>query len=253
MIFPRIGNGGDVFFFGGLIETDRSAIVSPDRIVLNIDDVIDGMPVGSIHALGTVTDFGEVPITVSLGVFPNWRDYVVTQERVLFRAGDVIDGHSILGLRGTNTVLNNRGDFALLGVFRDSNDTYVDALFSAGRLVVAEGDAFHGKVVTELFPNFDMNDRGDIAFRVEFDDGSRAVLLATIPEPSGAALVTLGMIAAMATTLWSTRALNAAVYVMRDRALVLTRLSHFAVTQTLKEAGHENVSLLSRKGESRDP
>ena len=47
-----------------------------------------------------------------------------------------------------------------------------------------------------MYPNFDMNEHGDIAFRVVFKDGSQAVVLATpfVPEPSSLVLAAMGVV-----------------------------------------------------------
>jgi hypothetical protein len=194
MGFPRIGNSDDFAYYALLVETDRDAIVSPDRILIKVGDVVEGMNVGGIHSIGPLTFTGEVPITMSLGDFPDWRHYVATQNRVLFRAGDIIDGLSVSGLRGTNTVLNDRGDLALLGAIQTDEGSFYDVLFAGGKRIIAEGDVFDAHIVTEIFPNFDMNDRGDIAFRVEFEDGSRAVIAASVPEPQNIVMVALVLV-----------------------------------------------------------
>jgi hypothetical protein len=95
----------------------------------------------------------------------------------------MIDDRRVLGLRGTKAVIDDAGNLALLGAVEQDGEI-IDTLFAHGRVVLSEGDAIRGRLVSEIFPNFGMNNHGDIAFRVEFEDGSRGVVLATIPEPS---------------------------------------------------------------------
>jgi hypothetical protein len=203
MGFPRIGNNGDIAFYSLLVETDRDAIVTPNRILIKVGDVVEEQQVGSIHSIGGFNDVGELPITMSMGQWPDWEHYVVTENRILFRADDLIDGRRVVGLSGTNTVLNNRDNLALLGAVEGADSTIYNALFAGGRIVASEGDSIGGIVITKIFPNFDMNDRGDIAFRVEFDNGARAVLLAVVPEPSTLVLILISV--AAASIVWRSR------------------------------------------------
>jgi hypothetical protein len=192
-LFPRIGDNGEILYLASLIETGRGAVGSRNEIVLKVGDDINGMPVDDIASIGTINEMGLAPITTRVGEFPNRRYFVVTEDGVLFRQGDEIAGHSVIGLFGTNTVLNNHGALGLLGAIEMPDATIRQALFAGGQLVVTEGDFVDGKTIARMYPNFDMNDRGDIAFRVEFDDGSRALLLATVSEPSSIALGVAGI------------------------------------------------------------
>jgi hypothetical protein len=184
-LYPRIGNNGQVAFLSGLAGFATFAVVTPDHVVLKPGDVIDGEVVEQIHGLGNITDAGEIVMIVRAGAWPSVYYVVATQDHVLFRPGDVIDGQTVAALAETHSVLNNRGDLALLGWIPDAErSAFRVALFAGGQRIATEGDVLNGKIISSFDPVFDMNDRGDVAFRVEFADGSRAVLLATVPEPS---------------------------------------------------------------------
>jgi hypothetical protein len=192
--YPRIGNAGHVAFLTGLLENGVGAVVSPERIVLKEGDFVDGMRVVRIDGLGGVTSSGEIVMSVTAGNSSDLQDYVVTQSRVIFRAGDRIADHRNGWLVGTEVVFNDRDELALLGAITDDEGNWLtNGLFAAGRLVAKEGDLLDGKVISEIYPNFAMNDLATVAFRVDFHDGTGAVVVATIPEPSTLGLV-LGLV-----------------------------------------------------------
>jgi hypothetical protein len=196
LVFPRIGDNGDIAYFGFLNELNYSTVVTPNRVALNVGDMVDDIVVGRVDGLGGISDAGEIVMSIKGGEFPEWQEYVVTEERVLLRPGDIIGGMTIDRLATEHVVLNDNDQLAVLGTVMNTDGTFHDTLFAAGNLVTSEGDMVNGKTVAEIFPGFDMNDLGTVAFRVQFDDGSRAVLLATVPEPSTHILILASVAAA---------------------------------------------------------
>jgi hypothetical protein len=107
---------------------------------------------------------------------------------------------ALLGLAGSNVVLNDNGDLAVLAAIDTGGGTFDRAIFSGDTLIVRDGDVLDGKVVAQVKANFDMNDRGDVAFRVRFTDETEAVVLATriVPEPRGELLLAAAITSALA-------------------------------------------------------
>jgi hypothetical protein len=188
--YPYISNNGQVAFWAGVEGYDTPVIATPDRIVLKQGDVLHGEVVDHFVWLSGINDAGEITMIVRTGSSSELRMMVATQERLLFRSGDVIDGQTVTGLIHTHVVMNDNHDVALIGsVQNDEGGGIGEALFAGGHLIAAEGDTLGGKTIALFDPLFDMNDNGDVAFRVEFTDGSRAVVLATVPEPASAILM----------------------------------------------------------------
>jgi hypothetical protein len=193
--YPRINNQGAVVFLANL-GGNHSAVATPERVVLKSGDKIGGETISEIQWLTGITDAGEAVMIAR--VANDLRTVAATQSRFLFRPGDMIAGQTIIGLAETHVDLNNNNQLALIGWVSDVSGTgFHAALFAAGRQVAEVGDILNGKAIASFDPVFDLNDRGDVAFRVEFQDGSRAVVLATIPEPSSfplaLALIVVGM------------------------------------------------------------
>ena len=199
---PKINNAGDVAFLGKLEELPiqmNQAVLTPDRVILKPGDSIEDLTIEAITTLNALTDQGDVLMTMkSRQMDGQLLQFIGTQDRILFRNGEIVAGHHVLRSAGPG-VLNNQGQFAFLGAvdapgrigwFRDRRVI----LFVDGAVVISEGDILDDKVIRTLHPLFDMNDRGDLAIRVKFEDLSQAVVLATpIPEPSSLVLAMLGI------------------------------------------------------------
>ncbi len=201
---PRINNAGDVVFIGGLEELRPGpdfAIVSADRVILKPGDSIEGLTVDVILAIGDMTDGGDVLVSISAtGLDGEHVVFKGTQDQILFRTGDIVAGIQVPLSAGAK--LNNRGQFALLGVVDapGMNGFFPDKrriLFVDDEIIISEGDLLDDRIIRALYTNFDMNDRGDLAFVVVFEDFSQAVVLAmpTIPEPSSLVLAAMGVCA----------------------------------------------------------
>ena len=202
-ILPRINNAGDVVFLGALEELlpgPDFAIVSADRVILKPGDSIEGLTVDVILAIGDMTDGGDVLVSISAtGLDGENVVFLGTQDQILFRTGDIVAGIQVPLFSGA--MLNNRGQFALIGAVDapGMNGFFPDKrsiLFVDDQIIISEGDLLDDKIIRALYTNFDMNDRGDLAFVVVFEDFSQAVVLATpnIPEPSSFVLALLGVV-----------------------------------------------------------
>ncbi|MCH8047955.1 MAG: hypothetical protein IID44_30030 [Planctomycetes bacterium] len=198
----HINTAGEVAFRAEFDEFQGGTIATlGDGIVLREGDVIAGLTVERIRGFGGITNDGDIVTRIAgSGIDGEPIAFIATQDRILFRQGDIVAGIEVSYITGANVVLNDNGEFAFLGAidapgengyFRDKRGI----LFASGQLVVSEQDVLDGKIIRFVYPNFDMNDRGDVAFRVVFEDFSQAVVVATpIPEPSSAALAALGVL-----------------------------------------------------------
>ena len=167
--------------------------------------MIDGLTVRKIRWAG-LTDAGEVYMKVDgLDAGGEQNHFIATPDRVLFRSDDIVAGRHVISLANSVTLMNNNGQLAFLGVveaagFMDGRfDDHRVTLFAAGEVVVAEGDFLDDKMITRL-GRLDINDHGDVAFEVVFEDFSKAVVVGTpnIPEPSTAALAAIGVLLLLA-------------------------------------------------------
>ena len=205
---PRINNAGKVVFVSGLKElpTVRNySILSPDGVILKPGDVIEDLTISEVRSLGDFTDDGDIVVSMwGHGMDGELVGFIGTQDRILVRSGDFVGGIQ-LDFVAKSVKLNNAGQLSFIGglIEPDANGYYKNArsmLFALNTVVITEGDVLDGKVVQQLYPAFDMNEHGDLAFRVIFEDGSQAVVLApsNIPEPSSFVLAVLGVCALLA-------------------------------------------------------
>ena len=201
---PRINNAGDVAFLGHLQELlpgQSRAILSPGRVILKPGDSIEGLTVDVILGIGVMTDGGDVLVSISAtGLDGENVVFLGTKDQILFRTGDIVAGIQVPLFSGA--MLNNRGQFALIGAVDapGMNGFFPDKrsiLFVDDQIIISEGDLLDDKIIRALYTNFDMNDRGDLAFVVVFEDFSQAVVLATpnIPEPSSFVLAVMSVCA----------------------------------------------------------
>ena len=200
----EISNPGEIFSFTFLHDFGdgpNAAIVTPERIVLKPGDVIGGQRVDLIRRFAVsgngdiVTEFHRFS-----DIDPDDRSldevFVATETEILVSRGDVVDGLTIH--RPSHPRLNSAGQLAFFDFVQDeANDDGYRALFADDQLIAAEGRLLDGKVIKQL-SKFDINDRGDLAFHVEFEDSSRVIVRANhvqIPEPSSLALAAMALIA----------------------------------------------------------
>ncbi|MCH8047897.1 MAG: PEP-CTERM sorting domain-containing protein [Planctomycetes bacterium] len=192
---PHINNAGEIVFRAAVTLVGTDALLAPDRIIAIAGDTIHGRPVAQINDSAGITDGGDVVFTIvredgKLGLS------VVTEDRVLFETPGELDGIPLLSIWGGNVAINNDLEFAFLGQFNREDGTPQRILFADGERIIADGDVIDGKVIRRLRTNFDINDHGDVVFRAEFEDLSRAVILArAIPEPDSLMLAALALIA----------------------------------------------------------
>ena len=197
----EISNTGEIFsytFLSDFGDGPDMAIVTPERIVLKPGDVIGGQRVDQIGRF-TVNGNGDVVTSFVRysDIDPDDRSlhepFVATETEILLRRGDVVDGLTIHS--AGNPRLTNAGQLAFFGFVKDeANDDGYLALFADDQLIAAEGRLLDGKVIKQL-SQFDINDRGDLAFHVEFEDSSRVIVRANhvqIPEPDALMLAAMG-------------------------------------------------------------
>ena len=198
---PHINNAGEIVFRARSSNAHIDAVLAPDRIVAIAGDVIDGRPVFQISEIGGITDSGDV-VFVALPCSPcpatpnTLVQYVATEDRALLDIPGEVDGVPLVSIWSGDVAINNNLEFAFLGAFQREDESFQLVLFADGERIVAEGDVVNGKVIRRLRVNFDINDGGDVVFRAQFEDLSRAVILArAIPEPDGLMLAALALMA----------------------------------------------------------
>lgn len=180
----------------GFGDDPSAAIAAPDRIVIKPGDVIGGE---RVYLVGGFTLNGKGDVVVS---FWNSSDgvldeiFVATETEILVRKGDIVDGRTIEG--AFDAKLNNAGQLAFFAsVKNDLGDDRDIVLFADDQIIAAEGDLLDGKVIEQL-GRLDINDGGDVAFYVDFEDFSRVIVRANhvqIPEPGGIVLAAMALIA----------------------------------------------------------
>jgi len=201
---PQINNAGQTAIVADLLELEtffKKAVISPDGVILKPGDTIEGMMVEEIIGLSGVAASGDVVIhAITNPTGSKCTSMIVTQDRILFVPGADLDD-----LAGTKVVLNNRDQLALLGAVALEEGGFQRVLYAGGQAILSEGDVLDGKVITRIYPNFDMNDPGDVAFRVQFEgrERPRGIILAiTVPEPTTWALLAAGCLMAMGACRW---------------------------------------------------
>ncbi|MCH8047895.1 MAG: hypothetical protein IID44_29730 [Planctomycetes bacterium] len=192
---PHINNAGEIVFRARSSNAHIDAVLAPDRIVAIGGDVLHGRPVFQLPEIGGITDSGEILLVIDPD--PNTPgQFVATEDRVLMELPGEVDGIPLVNIWSDDVAINNNLEFAFLGAFQREDGTLQRVLFADGQRIIADGDVIDGKVIRRLRGNFDINDRGDVVFRAEFEDLSRAVILArAIPEPDALVLAVMAMIA----------------------------------------------------------
>jgi len=209
----QINDNGTIAFSSGFVGQNNVAIFTQDGLVVEsaenvlpdgpfvINDVIDGRIIGGdIHSFG-ISDDGEIAFfavtasptgtVVGHGLF--------TQDRVLVEGGDVIDGHRLLAFRNGRQ-FDNFGRFSLLAMVDGLGPPGSDqGLFVGDRtdeqFVIGAQSELFGRTIRSIHHIVGMNDRGDLAFLAHFEDGSSAIVMATVPEGSALPLCLLSLIA----------------------------------------------------------
>ena len=201
---PRINNAGDVIFYGALEELPRAdfSVLSTDRVILKLGDVIEDVTITFIRSHG-INESGEVFVKMDgTDINGERNDYIATENRIVYGPDHIVPGATDPVIAGHSVVVNSDGRFAFLGAVEAPGRSggfksgFRGFLVVSDAILISEGDIFEDKVVSAVYPNFDMNEHGDIAFRVVFEDGSQAVVLATptIPEPSSLVLAAMGVV-----------------------------------------------------------
>jgi hypothetical protein len=144
--------------------------------------------------------------------FSNFGDLTAinTAGTVAFGAGLWAGGNGVFTSNDDGvptTVADTSGDLNYISGSFDINDSGVVAFtanLDAGpkailtgpdpvaNKVVQTGDTLFGATITELFLNGGLNSDGDIAFTYTLSSGVRGVAIATIPEPTTLAFLSLG-------------------------------------------------------------
>ncbi|MCH8047954.1 MAG: hypothetical protein IID44_30025 [Planctomycetes bacterium] len=196
----QINAAGEVAFKAEFEEFEGGTIATlTDGIIVREGDVIDGVTVDRLRGYG-FTDTGELYLNIVGTDLGGETDaFFVTEDRVLFGPESIVRGVTDPILAGKGVAVNNAGQFALFGAeyAPGMNGFFPDArsfIFASDEVVISEGDVFDDKIIRFVYPNFDINDHGDVAFRVVFEDFSQAVIVATpIPEPSSFLLAMLAI------------------------------------------------------------
>jgi hypothetical protein len=186
MYNPRINNHGKVVFKAGLVELDQQALVESDaymtggatRILIAPGDTIERAPVVQLLSFDAMTDRGHVPVIVKTNTETMGFDkFFGTGDRILARPGDIVDGLTITGMVAPR--LTNTGITAFLAAFNPPQDPsdILQAVIADDQVVLRSGDLLDGNRVEFIEQIFGINDYGDVAFSVLFEDDTEAVIL----------------------------------------------------------------------------
>jgi hypothetical protein len=174
-------------------ENRRSAIVTPDEILVRSGDIRDGLLV-SPWPPSYITDDGQV--FTSLGWSGNFRTHYVLLPD-FFDVGAAIGLSAEMELNSeTGIVPVGDGAFAYSWYWDEPAwpDGIAEGLFSGSEMIAASGDRVQGNVVRFFESPLSVNRRGDIAVRVLFDDRSYGIMIATVvPEPSAVVLLVVSI------------------------------------------------------------
>lgn len=193
---PDINDNGEIIFYSRFVETNDVGVASTDEVILAPGNTLHGYEVFRVRNAG-FSNSGEV----RFHFITSESSIIATANRVLWQPGDGPDGFSFEHLAGANVVLNSDSDLAYLAAAVDDAGRVTQRFLVAGdSLIASEGDVIGGKAVIQIKPNFDMNDLGQVAFRVRYEDETEAVVLATrmVPEPSGIHVASLAVFSVLA-------------------------------------------------------
>ena len=202
----QINDAGTIAFAAGFIGQNNSAIFTQDGLIVEpsetvvpggqfiVNDVIDGRIIGTATPFG-VKDDGEVAFA-SVVTSPTGEligTGLFTQNRILVEDGEIVDGLELLGVLGGGWQFNNAGMYSFLaGVTDQASAGIGQGLFVGGdfgrQFIVGTDSQLFNRTVREIHHIVGMNDRGDLAFLAHFNDGSAAVVMATVPECSSVAI-----------------------------------------------------------------
>jgi hypothetical protein len=162
--------GGTVFAANYSDSGGGGGIATPTQWVVKSGDVLGGITFFGAGASPSINNAG----TVAFPADTNIGNGIFTQFEPVARIGDLISGRTLNAFL-IKPVINNAGEV----VFLANAFTPGFGVFTAKDLVVGVGDTVDGRVITDftIAPPA-VNDRGDIAIRASFQDGSAGILLA---------------------------------------------------------------------------
>lgn len=189
----RVNDGGEVGFLSGIVEYDQAGLFINNESLIRPGDIIDGSPVFGVDRLHYLGDDGDYAARLRVKRNPEETEIaelvldelIVNRNReVLFREGQLINGLPTF-LFG-EAASNQHGQIAFRGFQTTLDGEVVPGyhLFVDGNVVARAGQVVGDKAIERIYRQFGFNDHGDVAFRVQFNDGTGAIVLATVPEPN---------------------------------------------------------------------
>jgi hypothetical protein len=191
----EISNSGMVAYSAGLDdglatpESQFSAIVVDGSVVVQPGDILSGRELSHVGNVFAIDDSDTI-------VFEAWFQ---TGEHAVFRGDELlatlpgeftIDGETFAALPDHRVWASESGQIVFTRLKTGTRDVGV---FTPDGLVAKVGDEVDGKTISRIHPygHPTITNRGDIAFRASFDDGTFGIVIATVPEPASVHLVLL--------------------------------------------------------------
>jgi hypothetical protein len=182
---PALNDNGVVAFMADLEGlTDAFGVFTPNSLLAMTGDIIGGLVLEQLNDpvlnnAGTVAFSGSFP--GGFGIF--------TKDNVLVRTGDVIGGEMLTFIYAWLS-MNDAGAIAYQADYSGGS-----GIFTLDGVVGKTGDMVEGLKMSRFgaptmgFVPPSINERGEVAFNVTFEDGRSGIVLAQpitqpIPEPS---------------------------------------------------------------------
>ena len=216
---PKLNDDGAVVYSAAIDPPGLGVFIGAATLVVETGDTVDGRTLMGVHA-PSINDDGAVAY---VGTFAGGSGVFIDDTTLVAKVGDTVDGKVLEGLGDTvlndaysvaywgsfdtsgsgvfiddstlvagagETVAgrtltsvgpffsyNNIGSTAFIGEFAGGEGVFID-----DRLVLSTGESVGGNTVEGIdWPS--LNDRGDMAFAVRLNDGSRAIVCAVRVGP----------------------------------------------------------------------
>jgi len=187
---PGINGDGHIAFGASTTDSDFRSLFTEDRRLIGPGDVISGIPVTALTSRGNVNRDGIVTAQFVTGTFPDTQGYAATEDEVLLGPGSIVGGLELVSVGPTQ--MTGDGLLVFLGRAESDDGSAVTHLFAGDEILLSVGDEFDGRTVREIWPSFEINDRGDVVFQVTLDEFEYVILLATVPEPTTMSMLFFG-------------------------------------------------------------
>jgi hypothetical protein len=151
-------------------------IFTLNRLLVAKGDVIEGTELTGISATVSLNEAGDVAFASFFDSSSSFDFGLFTQDRIIALPGYLADGRSMLGF--ASPALNDLGHVAFgAALYAPSSSSYDHAVVLDDQLIVSSGETIDGRTLSIFYLPY-LNNRGEIAIVVAFDDFTEAVILA---------------------------------------------------------------------------